>query len=35
LASAYLRTQTAHWAEIRFDVVALLGEDLEVLEGAF
>ena len=35
LASAYLRTQTTHWAEIRFDVVALLGEDLEVLEGAF
>jgi putative endonuclease len=35
LASVYLRTQTTRWAELRFDVVALLGEDLEVLEGAF
>ena len=38
LASAYLRTQTTHWVELRFDVVAVLGEDLEVLEvleGAF
>lgn len=35
LASTYLRTQSAHWAELRFDVVAVLGKDLEVLEGAF
>ncbi len=35
LALAYLHSQTSHWAEVRFDVVSVLGGTLEVLEGAF
>jgi putative endonuclease len=35
LAFTYLHNQTVHWAELRFDVVAVLGQELEVLEGAF
>jgi putative endonuclease len=35
LALAYLHGQTSHWAEVRFDVVSVLGGNLEVLEGAF
>jgi Holliday junction resolvase-like predicted endonuclease len=35
LAVAYLRSQTGHWAEVRFDVVSVLAGELEVLEGAF
>jgi putative endonuclease len=35
LASAYLRQQGKHWAEVRFDVVGVLGGVLDVVEGAF
>jgi putative endonuclease len=35
LAAAYVITQTIYWEEIRFDVAALLGGDLDIVEGAF
>ena len=35
LAAAYLRQQGRRWAEVRFDVVAVLDGTLEVVEGAF
>jgi putative endonuclease len=35
LALTFLRSQTSHWAEVRFDVVSVLGGTLEILEGAF
>jgi putative endonuclease len=35
LAGAYLRQQERRWAEIRFDVAAVLDGSLEVVEGAF
>jgi putative endonuclease len=35
LAIAYLHSQGGHWAELRFDVVSVLGSKLEVVEGAF
>jgi putative endonuclease len=35
LAAAYLRTEGGSYAEVRFDVAALLGSELTVVEGAF
>jgi putative endonuclease len=35
LAFTYLQNQRVYWAELRFDAVAVLGNELEVLEGAF
>jgi putative endonuclease len=35
LAAAYLVGQSAYWAEIRFDVVSVLGGSLQVVEDAF
>jgi putative endonuclease len=35
LAAIYLRQQGTRWAEVRFDVVSVLGGTLEVVEGAF
>jgi putative endonuclease len=35
LAAAYLRARPGRWAEVRFDVAALLGGHLEVIESAF
>jgi putative endonuclease len=35
LATAYLRQQERHWAEVRFDVAAVLGGVVDVVEGAF
>ena len=35
LAAVYLRQQRRRWAEVRFDVVGVLGGSLEVVEGAF
>jgi putative endonuclease len=35
LAALYLRQQARRWPEIRFDVAAVLGGVLEVVEGAF
>ena len=35
LAAAYLRSQDRRWAEVRFDVAAVLGGTLHVVEGAF
>jgi putative endonuclease len=35
LGAAYLRSQGARYAEVRFDVASLLGPDLAVIEGAF
>ena len=35
LAGAYLRSQDRRWAEVRFDVAAVLGATLHVVEGAF
>ena len=35
LAAAYLRQQARRWAEVRFDVAAVLDGTLEVVEGAF
>jgi putative endonuclease len=35
LAAAYLRSKPGPWAEIRFDVVTLLGAALDVVEDAF
>ena len=35
LAAAYLRSQDRHWSEVRFDVAAVLGHTLHVVEGAF
>ena len=35
LAGAYLRSQDRRWAAVRFDVAAVLGGTLHVVEGAF
>jgi putative endonuclease len=35
LAVAYLQGQERQWAEIRFDVVGVLGGAVDVVEGAF
>ena len=35
LAAAYLRQQERRWAEVRFDVVGVLGGVVDVVEGAF
>jgi putative endonuclease len=35
LASAWLAAHEVRGAEVRFDVVAVLGDDLEVIEAAF
>ena len=35
LASAWLTAQEVRGVEVRFDVVAILGDDLEVIEAAF
>jgi putative endonuclease len=35
LASAWLAAHQARGVEVRFDVVALLGDELEVIEAAF
>ena len=35
LAAAYLRSQHRRWAEVRFDVAAVLGATLHVVESAF
>ena len=35
LAAIYLRQQERRWADVRFDVAAVLDGSLEVLEGAF
>ena len=35
LAAAWLATSAHHGVEVRFDVVAITGDDLEVIEGAF
>ena len=35
LAAIYLRQQKTRWADVRFDVAAVLDGSLEVLEGAF
>jgi putative endonuclease len=35
LAAAYLRQQSSHWADIRFDVAGVLDGTIEVVEGAF
>ncbi len=35
LAATYLRSQDRRWAEVRFDVAAVQGGTLHVVEGAF
>jgi len=35
LAAAWLRESHRSWATVRFDVAAILGGDLEVIEAAF
>ena len=35
LATAYLQQQGRRWAEVRFDVVGVLGGAVDVVEGAF
>ena len=35
LAAAWLRESPRGWARVRFDVAAILGADLEVIEEAF
>ncbi len=35
LASAWLTAHEVRGVEVRFDVVAILGDDLEVIEAAF
>jgi putative endonuclease len=35
LAAAWLAENEVRAAEVRFDVVAILGDDLEVIENAF
>ena len=35
LAAAYLHQQGRRWAEVRFDVVGVLGGAVDVVEGAF
>ncbi|HVB92069.1 MAG TPA: YraN family protein [Acidimicrobiales bacterium] len=35
LVSAYLRQGEAHYDVVRFDVASLLGQNLQVMEGAF
>ncbi len=35
LAAAWLRESPRRWARVRFDVVAILGGELEVIEAAF
>jgi putative endonuclease len=35
LAATYLVSQSAYWAEIRFDVATVLGRTMDLLEGAF
>lgn len=35
LAAAFLRSQTVRYDHVRFDVVALTGRELQVVEGAF
>jgi putative endonuclease len=35
LAVAYLHEQERRWAEVRFDVVGVLGGTVDVVEGAF
>ncbi len=35
LAALYLQRQERRWAEVRFDVVSVLGGTVDVVEGAF
>ncbi len=35
LASAWLASDNRHWADIRFDVVSVLGGKIDVIEAAF
>ncbi len=35
LAAAWLATNRGRWREVRFDVVAITGDHLEVVERAF
>jgi putative endonuclease len=35
LAAAWLATREVHGVEVRFDVVAITGVDVELIEGAF
>jgi Holliday junction resolvase-like predicted endonuclease len=35
LAAAWLATSRGRWVEVRFDVVAITGDHLEVIQRAF